>query len=116
MSQDEFIITTETFKSYSSQTLRSVEGGNPNLGGSRKVGFLKKGKPSKQASDAWEHFIITEGCDPEFYRVACKYCWATYACDSESNGITNLIRNLDKCKKYTSQRIMLKEREILSVN
>lgn len=56
-----------------------------------------KRKRMRQRSSGWDHFIKYTDKDG-FSRVRCKYCPnKTYACDSITNGTSNLLKHSKSC-------------------
>ncbi|KAK0570470.1 hypothetical protein LWI29_001632 [Acer saccharum] len=53
---------------------------------------LALGGKGRQTSDSWNHF--TKYQDDGRMRARCKYCPKNYACDSNTNGTTNMNKHL----------------------
>ncbi|KAK2641392.1 hypothetical protein Ddye_023155, partial [Dipteronia dyeriana] len=51
------------------------------------------GGKGRSRSDAWNHF--TRYLDGGRMRAQCNYCPTNYACDSNTNGTTNMNKHID---------------------
>lgn len=60
-----------------------------------------KRKPTKPRSWTWDHFTKYNCPKSRKRRARCKWCEATYACDTHRNGTSNLKNHLlTQCKKF----------------
>ncbi|KAK3225357.1 hypothetical protein Dsin_005219 [Dipteronia sinensis] len=64
------------------------------------IGEVKLGgEKGRQSSDSWNHF--TKYQENGRMRAQCKYCPKNYACDSNTNGTTNMNKHIEnQCKNY----------------
>ncbi|KAK3224957.1 hypothetical protein Dsin_004819 [Dipteronia sinensis] len=94
---DDNVLPTNVVDSSSSKGEEAVQSGSleraPLKGNVKPIG----GK-GRQTSDSWNHF--TKYQEDGRMRAQCKYCPKNYACDSNTNGTTNMNKHLEKCKNY----------------
>ncbi|KAK0583489.1 hypothetical protein LWI29_037478 [Acer saccharum] len=93
---DDNVLPTNVVNSPSSRSERT-----PNSDSVEKPPLEEKLK-GRQSSDAWNHF--TRYQEGGRMRAQCKYCPKNYACDSNTNGTTNMNKHIQKqCKQYRAK-------------
>ncbi|KAK0582279.1 hypothetical protein LWI29_023697 [Acer saccharum] len=99
---DDDVLPTNIVDSSSSKGDEAVGSGSLEVAPlKRNVKPLALGGKGRQTSDSWNHF--TKYQDDGRMRARCKYCPKNYACDSNTNGTTNMNKHLQKCKNYRAK-------------
>ncbi|KAK2663701.1 hypothetical protein Ddye_002275 [Dipteronia dyeriana] len=94
---DDNVLPTNVVDSSSSKDEEALQSGSLETVSLR--GNVKPlGGKGRQTSDSWNHF--TKCLKDGRMRAQCKYCPKNYACDSNTNGTTNMNNHLQKCKNY----------------
>ena len=99
---DDDVLPTNIVDSSSSKGDEAVGSGSLEIAPLKgNVKPLALGGKGRQTSDSWNHF--TKYQDNGRMRARCKYCSKNYACDSNTNGTTNMNKHLEKCKNYRAK-------------
>ncbi|KAM7500817.1 hypothetical protein LguiA_025231 [Lonicera macranthoides] len=60
----------------------------------------------------WEHFTEIKNKGGKCIKASCNYCRTIYACDSNKNGIKNLLAHTPVCKKYPYRKQDKKQKQL----
>ncbi|KAK2647713.1 hypothetical protein Ddye_015202 [Dipteronia dyeriana] len=94
---DDNVLPTNVVDSSSSKDEEALQSGTLETASLRR-NVKPLGGKGRQTSDSWNHF--TKYLEDGRMRAQCKYCPKNYACDSNTNGTTNMNKHLQKCKNY----------------
>ncbi|TXG60438.1 hypothetical protein EZV62_015011 [Acer yangbiense] len=99
---DDDVLLTNVVDSSSSKDDETVGSGSLEIAPLKgNVKPLALGGKGRQTSYSWNHF--TKYQEDGRIRARCKYCPKNYACDSNTNGTTNMNKHLEKCKNYRAK-------------